>query len=237
MSLRSYVKQYFLFLVCVVKISMAMTTMSFGGKLPLVTHPIHGGNHHPSESTTSLSLDGKYQTIGDVPNNLLANGKEYAMIIPIDITQQKVLLKIPNKLGWRYHFGCYADENPHEQFVHALLGDDCSSDDNDEEEIILNKAGLMFFTFQDHESSPMRVKVFTCNIPTTIIKTSVGVYFDFDKVPYSEMWADDCIWMPNLLLKQQSSNYFEAHFVFDGPPGPKSSLVTHSYKLYNDQAQ
>jgi hypothetical protein len=47
------------------------------------------------------------------------------------------------------------------------------------------------------------------------------------------MWADDCIWMPSLLQKPES--YFEAHFVFDGSPGPATPLLTHSYKCYDKE--
>ena len=55
-----------------------------------------------------------------------------------------------------------------------------------------------------------------------------GVYYGVEDVPYERMWADDRIWMPTLLASDAS--YFEGHFVFDGPPGPDSRVVSHNWR-------
>lgn len=46
------------------------------------------------------------------------------MVILLHPSEKRVLLQIPNnKLGWKYHFGCYDDENPAQQ-VAGVLGVD-----------------------------------------------------------------------------------------------------------------
>eukprot|EP00978_Attheya_sp_CCMP212_P039573 scaffold207149_cov53-Attheya_sp.AAC.2 len=55
----------------------------------------------------------------------------------------------------------------------------------------------------------------------------------FEGVPYDQMWANDKIWMPSLLTNPES--YFEAHFVFDGPPGTQTVLLRYNYKVYDEE--
>lgn len=34
-------------------------------------------------------------------------------------------------------------------------------------------------------------------------------WFDIDKIPYGEMWADDVLWFPLMLQKKKFSGYFK----------------------------
>lgn len=36
-------------------------------------------------------------------------------------------------------------------------------------------------------------------------------WFDIDKIPYSEMWADDVFWFPLMLQKKKFLGYFKFH--------------------------
>lgn len=47
-------------------------------------------------------------------------------------------------------------------------------------------------------------------------------WFDIDKLPYSEMWADDAFWMPLFLARKK----FEGEFDFDD----KYNIVSHTIK-------
>lgn len=164
----------------------------------------------------------------------LSKGQECTMVVFVNLQHQQVLLKIPNELGWRLHFGCDVLASDKEDgatlwkiaretaMKHAgeALGLDLK----------LRPAGLMLFTFVDNDHPPMRVRVFESNIPSPD-DCALGQFYRFDNVPYSEMWADDKFWLPDLLEKEDG--YFEAHFVFRGPPGSSIPLVQHKYVSYS----
>jgi 8-oxo-dGTP diphosphatase len=41
---------------------------------------------------------------------------------------------------------------------------------------------------------------------------AIPIWVDDDKIPYEEMWEDDCLWVPLLLAGRR----FEGRFIFDG---------------------
>lgn len=181
-----------------------------GAGLPLVTDALNPSKPPPSATST----------IHGPPTALLSNQQECAMIIPIDRELNNVLLEIPNRLGWKFHFGCHLDKDTdaRTEISNALL---CAP-----EQLSLHKSGVMLFSFINH--APMRVHVYTANVP---FDPHAGEYYEFDDVPYTKMWADDKIWMPSLL--KEPDMYFEAHFCFDGPPGTDTKLLKHIYKVYD----
>ena len=155
-----------------------------------------------------------YNKILDPPTTVLANGSETSMaILKYD---NKVLLELPNTLGWRYHFGVAGDDLKLE--LQDALGKTKFTDPE--------PAGLIYFSFPNH-ISPMRVKVYVMNL--TSDPQGGGTLYDYDDVPYDNMWADDRIWMPTLLLE---GSYFEAHFHFDGPPGKETKIDAYEYQTY-----
>ena len=155
-----------------------------------------------------------YKTILDPPTTLLTNGSETSMAILK--YENKVLLELQNKLGWRYHFGVAGDDLKLQ--LQDVLGKTKFTDPK--------PAGLMYFSFPD-SISPMRIKVYVANL--TSDPQGNGMLYDYDDVPYDKMWADDRIWMPTLLL---DGSYFEAHFHFDGPPGKGTKIVAFEYQTY-----
>ena len=121
-------------------------SLAFRGSLPLITHPCPAvrGQQEPTA---------EFKTIMDPPNELLANGKESILIVPVDHELDNILLRIPNEFNWNCHFGYVSDEDPREKLSHALL---CA----EQGQLVLNEAGIMFFTFRDQGDAPMRIKVY-----------------------------------------------------------------------------
>ena len=179
-------------------------------------------------------------TIEDVPLKALFNGRELAMVVLTDRKARRVLLQVRNGLGWRFHLGCVgvsmsADRHSEvavearwaaaEEAAAAELGAaDVRADSS-----ALRRAGVMLFSFPSHP--PLRVRVLEGALAedttTTPSQQQPGVYYDFEHVPYDQMWADDIVWMPTLLASEGS--YFVGHFVFDGGPGAGSKLVRHNW--------
>ena len=158
------------------------------------------------------------------------------MIIVTDRPNQRVLLEIPNRLGWKLHFGCATtsgDEALH-QLSEAIFDPPpqkpSEKKNNPSSGVSLRPAGLMFFSFPT--TPPMRVRVYEAPLgeKDAAWAPKAGKFYPIDRVPYDRMWADDVVWMPTLL--QEDNSYFEAHFVFDGPPGGSSALSDHSYQKY-----
>merc|ERR1712187_66253 len=56
-----------------------------------------------------LGSNRSVSTISDVPSTSLRNGKECVMVVLVDRNRGCVLLQVPNKLGWRLHFGFELD--------------------------------------------------------------------------------------------------------------------------------
>ena len=196
---------------------------SFLGDLPVVTDPIISADlPSDSENTTTTT------TIGDVPSE---NLDEYAMVVLVDRRSQSILLEVPNELGWRLHYGfrCVstAAEDPAAEDPAAVVLTNLQEIFGAEQELSLRPAGMMLFTFTNHK--PMRVKIFEANVGLEKVQ-QIGKVYKFAEVPYDRMWADDIIWLPELLEKEGS--YFEAHFVFQGTPCGSSPLLKHSYQVY-----
>mmetsp|Transcript_153471 Transcript_153471/g.491900 ORF Transcript_153471/g.491900 Transcript_153471/m.491900 type:complete len:298 (-) Transcript_153471:64-957(-) len=158
------------------------------------------------------------QTVADVPKAMLSDARELAMVVLVDRKRSRVLLEVPNTLGWRLHFGCSAPDD--DLRVAALTELTASGIEVDE----LCEKGLMLFTFCNVVVAPIRVRVFEAMLRSS---TSHGRFFDFGDVPYDRMWADDVVWMPALLL---SGLPFSGRFVFDCPPSATSRLILHNYE-------
>ncbi len=93
----------------------------------------------------------------------------------------------------------------------------------------------MLFSFHGGEADPMRVSVFQAlaNNENGEEGEDGGRWIDWKDCPYDKMWADDIIWLPQILqpmtagwrLKLQ----FEGHFVFEEKgPGPSAKLLRHN---------
>ena len=77
----------------------------------------------------------------------------------------------------------------------------------------LEERGLLHFQFTDGYS--LQCTVFTArNFTGEPIETleAVPMWFDFDRIPYDEMWEDDRHWLPEVL----AGRTFTAWFEFDG---------------------
>ena len=77
----------------------------------------------------------------------------------------------------------------------------------------LEERGLLHFQFTDGYS--LRCTVFLARGFTgDPIETdeATPMWFDFDQIPYAEMWEDDQYWLPDVLAGRK----FTAWFEFDG---------------------
>lgn len=75
----------------------------------------------------------------------------------------------------------------------------------------LQKIGNITFEFVG-ETELMDVHVFRAddyNGQPTESEEMRPQWFDLDKIPYSEMWADDVIWFPLMLQKKKFLGYFK----------------------------
>jgi len=158
------------------------------------------------------------QTVTDVPTAFLSDARELAMVVLVDRERSRILLEVPNNLGWQLHFGCSA---PGGDLRLAALTELTASGIEVDEPC---EKGLMLFTFCNVDVAPIRVRVFEAMLRSS---KSHGRFFDFGDVPYDRMWADDVVWMPALL---RSGLPFSGHFVFDGPPSATSRLIQHNYE-------
>ena len=210
-----------------------MSNQSESAVATLLVDPVNGGKSC------------KLGTIHDVPFDVLTSKCENAMVVLVDRKSRRVLMEVPNKLGWRLHFGCTVPDR-----VSRMSGSEVSCQEDlwmqahevataavaDIGVAVVGKfreAGVMFFTFlSDHP--PMRVRVFEAQLGEQRGE-GVGTYYNFDEVPFERMWADDKIWMPTMLKSEES--YFEAHFVFDGGPSAASRVVDHNYKCRDCSTQ
>jgi hypothetical protein len=132
-------------------------------RLEVVTEPVDGGEGW----NESAALN---RTIGKcVELAALSKGQECAMVVFVDRKQQQVLLKIPNKLDWRLHFGC--DVPPSNKEDGKTLSKTATETAQQAAEetfgigLDLRPAGLMLFTFVDDDHPPMRVRIFETNPP------------------------------------------------------------------------
>mmetsp|Transcript_19377 Transcript_19377/g.42413 ORF Transcript_19377/g.42413 Transcript_19377/m.42413 type:complete len:260 (+) Transcript_19377:147-926(+) len=186
----------------------------------------------PVDGHSDLGQD-DFKTIHDVTFDVLASRCENAMVVLCDRKRNRVLLEVPNRLGWRLHFGCTvpdcesSDEALCEDALWTQAREIATAAITDAGVTVVDRlraAGIMFFTFQsDHP--PMRVRVFEGKLGDDG-SDKVGRFYNFDEVPYHRMWADDVVWMPCLLQSEES--YFEGHFVFDGEPSAASHLIQHN---------
>ena len=78
----------------------------------------------------------------------------------------------------------------------------------------LKKMGILKFQFLNGDKLALQCTVFKtstfCGEPEETVEAK-PFWCDTNKIPYSEMWADDVIWLPGVL----EGNCFEGKFVFD----------------------
>ncbi|KAI4883987.1 hypothetical protein NFI96_003367 [Prochilodus magdalenae] len=76
---------------------------------------------------------------------------------------------------------------------------------------ILHKIGNITFEFVG-ETELMDVHIFRADTFTgepTESEEMRPQWFDIDKIPFSEMWADDVLWFPLMLQKRKFLGYFK----------------------------
>mmetsp|Transcript_25576 Transcript_25576/g.33457 ORF Transcript_25576/g.33457 Transcript_25576/m.33457 type:complete len:274 (+) Transcript_25576:43-864(+) len=179
--------------------------------------------------------DPHMRSIDSVSLACLHDARELALVVLHDRARRRVLFEVPNSNGWRLHFGCNGQQHDDRRPVIAenelvetarasaaaalaVAGVSLASHD-------LRLAGLMLFSFPDH--APMRVRVFEALPNPDAKQPAAACWYGVDNIPYNRMWADDIVWMPDLLADNDS--YFEGHFVFNGGPGASSCLVKHNW--------
>ncbi|MEM7352675.1 MAG: 8-oxo-dGTP diphosphatase [Acidobacteriota bacterium] len=77
----------------------------------------------------------------------------------------------------------------------------------------LDKRGELLFQFADGYS--IHVHVFTaddCRGEPSETDEAIPLWTDLEQIPYDEMWADDRVWLPEML----TGKTFEGRFIFDG---------------------
>ena len=178
-----------------------------------------------AEQSSGLSSS-LYSTIHDVPTTSLANQTELALILLMDRSKRQILLQVPGtKLNWRYHFGCQIvledGEIDPAKIATVLQSHSIQGQPSD-----IRKAGTMLFSFPVQD--PMRVHVLEATVDASQATTELvgGTWTSLDDIPYSDMWADDVLWLP--WFTESDSVSFEGHFIFGGGPGPTSQLVAHN---------
>lgn len=195
-----------------------------------------------------------YSTIDEIPTSNLIDGKELALVLLLDMSKQQILFQIPNtKLNWRYHYGCQLNINSLEskQMKTDPRRSSAGAPEEETEEACkkeiqegllqrndiaiqsLRKAGMMLFSFPTIKK-PMRVHVFEASVDSSS-SSGGGVWTKFSDIPYTEMWADDILWLPWFVNQEEEKKQqvsFQGHFIFDGSPGPTSKLVEHNCQRY-----
>jgi 8-oxo-dGTP diphosphatase/2-hydroxy-dATP diphosphatase len=79
----------------------------------------------------------------------------------------------------------------------------------------MEKMGIFIFEFVE-ESPAMEVHLFKINTYSgepAETEEMLPKWFDFDQIPYDEMWPDDKFWMPYFL----NGKKFTGYFLFDKP--------------------
>ncbi len=77
----------------------------------------------------------------------------------------------------------------------------------------LEEMGELFFQFVDGYS--IHVWVYHASSydgKPTETDEAIPHWFQVDKIPYDEMWADDRVWLPRML----AGEHFKGRFIFDG---------------------
>lgn len=170
---------------------------------------------------------GSHVTIHEASTSVLANQTELALILLMDRAQGLILLQVPGtKLNWRFHFGCRI-ELKNGNIVETDVSDILQSHGMALLPSHVRKAGTMLFSFPAGYDS-MRVHVLEAAVDSsqaTVDKVG-GIWTKFGDIPYSEMWADDILWLPWFV--EHETVTFEGHFIFDNGPGPNSQLVAHN---------
>ncbi len=74
----------------------------------------------------------------------------------------------------------------------------------------LEKVALHDFQFENDMSQILRVHVFTSNVvgEPQEMEEMRPQWFDFDAIPYDQMWADDIHWLPLVLAGKKLKTYF-----------------------------
>ncbi len=96
----------------------------------------------------------------------------------------------------------------------------------------LDKLGVLEFSFQ---SNDMVLEVHTFRIdefegePIESEEMSKPQWFDFDDIPYSQMWSDDEYWIPLLIENKK----FKGKFLFDRPSDPDyaAKIIEHELEV------
>ncbi len=87
----------------------------------------------------------------------------------------------------------------------------------------LEQRGIINFSWPNKKSDPLEGHIFEAleysgnPIETEEMKPQ---WFDLDKIPYEEMWADDILWLPHFLANKK----FKAEFSFDD----SDKIIAHS---------
>jgi len=165
-------------------------------------------------------------SIHDIPTTSLEKQQELALVVIVDPTRERILLRLPNDFGWRCHFGCLlpAKDDGIEESLWSQAKVRCSR---------VNKIGTMLFSFRGDKTEPMRVTVFQAWANQHSKQGNGGQWIDWKDCPYNEMWQDDIIWLPEIIKPMSDSQRemlcFEGHFVFDeNGPGPDAMLLMHN---------
>ncbi|OQY40359.1 MAG: hypothetical protein B6229_02035 [Spirochaetaceae bacterium 4572_7] len=90
----------------------------------------------------------------------------------------------------------------------------------------LELVGFLFFEFAD--GLTMKGSVFKTSDYHGIMQNSpeaIPFWCDLDKIPYDKMWADDLIWIPEML----KGRYFRGFFSFDG-----DKMTSRKIEFYDD---
>ena len=188
-------------------------------------------------SLKKASDDDNTIDIESIATKDLHGGRDLAMLLFVDRPNERVLLQVPNDLGWRYHYGLsIPGEGDGDSDRWGDATDACRGAlrRQDPEAVApLRPAGLMLFTFPSVEGhKPMRVRVLENDVSemSDVQGRYGGSWFDYGRVPYPKMWRDDELWLPRL-LEAKDSSFFEGQFVFDGPPGPSSRVVDYKVEF------
>lgn len=199
-------------------------------------------------------------TIHDVPTSSLAGRQELALVVVVDPADESLLLRLPNELGWRCHFGCPLPAAAAEDEAGEAIGCRLRSQASVRSSRVV-RTGTMLFSFGGGSegappsgSPPMRVAVFQAwadrlqrqrerrsneieDEEEGQARRSGGEWTDWTRCPYDEMWADDAVWLPEILTARDDSERrrlrFEGHFVFDeSGPGPAAGLLEHNCRFF-----
>ena len=137
---------------------------------------------------------------------------EYTLLLFLDGETRRILLEVPNALGWRLHYGARGKDVAAAVAASGVVGAGPA-------EVV----GLMLFTFRGAPDRAMRVRVHAVAVAAP---QPAGAFVAYEAVPYESMWRDDALWLPGVL--DGSGRAFAGHFVFAGGPGRDAPLVAHN---------